>query len=203
MVIVMSRADDRQRVAELAVEDLGEVARALDEHVVAVARGGEALHQVLVVLEAEADGGDGDALRGELAAELGELARRRRPDVGEAVRQQDDAVDLGVGQELLDLAAAFLDAVVERGRAVGGQAVDGALRAVVRAAEAPGRAQHIDVVVVGDEGDDVVGGQALERDARAFLRRRDAVALHGAGAVDDDRGVDAACGARASRRRGS
>ena len=46
----------RQRVAELAVEDLGEIARALDERVVAVAGRGEPLHQVLVVVEAEADG---------------------------------------------------------------------------------------------------------------------------------------------------
>ena len=113
------------------------------------------------------------------------------PDVGETVRQKHDAVDVGVGHELLHLPAAFLYAVVERGRSVGRQPVDRAIQVFLRAAQGRGRAQHVDVVIEGDDGDGVVGGKPLQRHARALLGRGDARALHGAGAVDDDGRVDA------------
>ena len=105
--------------------------------------------------------------------------------------------------ELLDLAAAFLDAGVKRRRAVGCQVVDGVAQLVARVAQRRRGAQDVDLVVVGDERDDVVGRQPLQRHARAFLGGGDAVALHRAGAVDDDGDVDRRAPARASRRQGS
>src|SRR5690606_28721827 len=58
---------DRRRALELVREHLGELPRVIDEVVAAAAEVGDVGEEILVVVEAEADGGDGEARAGERA----------------------------------------------------------------------------------------------------------------------------------------
>ena len=84
-------AQDRAR---LLLEDARHVAGAVDVVVVAARRVGHPLHQQLVVLHAEADGRDRDAVLGGARGDARQLAGAGDADVGLAVGEQHDLVDL-------------------------------------------------------------------------------------------------------------
>ena len=67
---------NRQRVAELFVEDGSKLAWAFNKGMIAVAGGSQALHQIFIVVEPEANCGDGDALAGEFTAKRSHFRRR-------------------------------------------------------------------------------------------------------------------------------
>ena len=66
----------------------------------------QARHQVLVVIVADADGGDGNALARKVSAEFAQFTRRARTDVCQAVGQQHDAVDAFGGKIFAQLIGA-------------------------------------------------------------------------------------------------
>ena len=90
-----------------------------DEVEVAAAGVGHALEQRLVEVGADAEGARGDAAVAQLAREPLELRVVDDPDVGEAVGEQQDAVDAVGGEAARDLLAAGQPAAVEVRAAAG------------------------------------------------------------------------------------
>ena len=180
---------DGEHVAELGLEYLREVGRGPREVVIPVALLCEPRHQVLVVVEAEADGRDRDAFLDERGAEVAELVGRTRSHVGEPVGDEDDPADEVLFEELADLGGALADAGEERGVAARREPVDAGLDGVLLR-DLRGRDEHGDVVVVCDDRDDVLAAQTVDGHYGRLLGLGDLLATHRAGFVDDDRDVD-------------
>ena len=153
---------------------------------VALARQGD--HEVLVVPVAEADGRDRDPLLGERPAEIAEIPGAARTDVREAVRNEDDAVHAMPLDELLHLPRALADAGEEGGVAGRVEALD-LLVDLLAVAHLGRRDEHVDGVVVSDDGDDIVRAEPVDREQRGLLGLADLLAGHRAGPIEDDRDV--------------
>jgi len=95
----------------MAMRSLGSRAKAW----FAVGGAGQLQHQVLVVVQAEPDGADRDALAEQAPPEDGELRGTAGADVGLAVRQQHDAVEAAGIQVAAYLLGALADAIVDVG----------------------------------------------------------------------------------------
>jgi hypothetical protein len=185
--------DDGGDHAQLLVQEARQVGGVLDERVAAVAAQRQLHHQVLVVVDAQADRRHRDSLCRQAGAQRAELRRRARPLVRLAVGQQDDAVDAVLARELAHLARALHDAREQRGAAARLQAGDAGLDrpAVGRVAR---RDHDLDHGVVGDDRHVVAVAQLGERRPGAIARGGHLVAAHRSRAIDRD--ADVRVGAR-------
>src|SRR5690606_15512665 len=109
--------EDVEDVAEFGGEDTGKVLAGFDKVSVAVAGAGEAGHEVLVVIEPDSNGGDGDVFAGEGLAETFEVGRGGGADISDAVGQEEDPVDERAVEVFADFGGALVDAAVEGGHA--------------------------------------------------------------------------------------
>ena len=141
---------------------------AVDVGVEAVALVGELLEQgVVVVAHPDADADQLDAGRGVVADAAQDPVGVGEPDVGDAVRGEDDAVDAVLGQRPAGLLVAEPEAGLEVRRAARLELVDGAedRAAVVRAVWT--RSTSAGVVAEGDDRDAVVRDRARRRGCRS------------------------------------
>src|ERR1019366_5311660 len=141
-----------QNSAGFALEDLAEVSRLIDVVVVAAGRVGDALHEQLVVVLAEADRRDADTVIGGAFGDAGQLAGAGDADVGLSVGEQNDLIDLPI----LEGAEYFVKTGQEAARKVGAAAVAQAADASHRGAtririDEDGRHGFIDAVGKGDD----------------------------------------------------
>ncbi len=90
--------DDRQQLAQLAPEEVGDLPRVLDEVEVAAPGLGQAAEQPLVEIGADAERARRHAAPPQLGRVAGQLARVGDADVGEAVGQQQAAGQLAAVQ---------------------------------------------------------------------------------------------------------
>ena len=119
-------------------------------------------HQVFVVIQSQTHRGDGDAFLHERGAERPELTGGLRSHVGQAVGEQDHAIDAVLVEKLPQLIGPLAHAREQGGRAPRLDAAD-LLDHRFLVAELGGGNDHLDRRVVGDDGDDVVGSQSSDR----------------------------------------
>ena len=89
---------------------------------VAATATGELCHQIFVVVETEAERGNGDVLFAEGLSERTEFARRAGADIRLAIGQQNDAIDVFQVHKLAKLCRALADAGEECRVAAGADA---------------------------------------------------------------------------------
>ena len=189
-------SDDGQHCVELILENSGQVLGVLDENVVASAPAGKLQHQVLVVVQTEPHGGNGDAFFFERRSQGTKFGGRAGSDVGFSVGEQDDPVDSVFVSELAQLGSAFADSGEESCSAASLNLCDfladrrfvGQLRR---------RDEHLDGRVVRHHGNDVVGTETVDRLDGSSAGLVNFRALHRSGLVEDQRDVD-----RSTRLRG-
>ena len=105
--------DDLERLAHLGRDRVADLRRVGDVVEVAATRVGERLEQVLVEVVADAEGRRRDAAGTELGGMVAELVRVGDPDIGQAVGQQQAAIDAQLGEVAGHLLAAAQPALAE------------------------------------------------------------------------------------------
>lgn len=181
--------DDALGLAEFGGEDAWEVGTVFDEVGVAAGAEGEAGHEVFVVVEANADGGHMDVFFKEGVAEAAEIFGGAGADVGDAVGEEDDAVDEPAVEVFADFGGALAHSAEEGGHATGLDAADLILDPFEVAGMAGGD-DGFDGAVVGDEGEDIVGMKSPDGLDRGESGMFDFGSAHGSGTVEDDAKVD-------------
>ncbi len=171
---------------ELLAEDLAGVLRVRHVRGVSVALVGEAFHQGVAVVAADADAEEGDAVLATLVRDAFEDGVRvGLAGVGEGVGDEDDAVGGALAAALVYKRQ--LDARAEVGGLGGLQAVDGVVDAAAAVAEPGHRQDGLGLVAEGDQRDRVVVAQPVGHRAQGLLGEVEAAGLgHGAGDVDDE-----------------
>ena len=183
--------DHVERLADLAGDVVGDRPRVGDVVEVAAAGSGHGLEQHLVEVGAHAKGRRLHAARAELGGVLGQLVAIGDADVGQAVGQQQDAIDALAGQVHGDLLAAAQPALAEVGLVA---RVDPADRAGSHLAATPTSPRvertttSIDVVV-DDHGEAIVSLETADRLLDGLLGEGDLLARHGARPIQHERQV--------------
>jgi len=182
--------DDAKDIADFLAENFREIAARGDKVGVAVAPTSKPRHQILIEIESHTDGGDGDALLDESRSEAGEFIGGARSDIGEAIREQDEAMHVTA---VLDVAAQFgralLHAAVEGCPAECTDGVDLGFK-LPAVANPPGRNQGFDSVVINHQGKNVVRGEAAHRFQGGGARLFDFFSIHRTGSVNDQAQID-------------
>ena len=162
-----------------------------DEVEVAAAGGRHRLEEHLVEVLADPERRRGDAPGAQLPGVPGELVAVGDPHVGEAVGEEEAAVDALVGERLGDLLGAPQPALAEVRRAAGVDCAEPVERGSARvgSGERAGH-DHVDVVVVGDDREPVVVVEAGDRLLDGLLGEADLLAAHRARSVEDEGEVD-------------
>ena len=118
-----------------------------------------------------------------------QLHGRAGPDVGDAVREEDDPVDSAAFEELPHLFGALAHARKERGASARLEAsyrrADG-----LRVGELRRRDHDADGVVVLDDASDVARAKAVDREDRSLAGPGDLFTLHRARGIYDEGDVD-------------
>ena len=195
---------DLQRLADLAGDVVADLGGRLDVVEVAAAGRGHRLQEHLVEVVADAEGGGGHAPRAQLAGVARQLVAVGDALVGEAVREQQAAVDALLDERAGDLLAAGQPAAREVGHVAGldaAQPLDG--RGPGRRRRQRAGDERLHDVVVDDDGEAVVRRESADGLLDGLRREADLLAVHGARAVEHEGQVDrrAAAAAMGLRRR--
>ncbi len=147
--------------ADLLVEDPRHLRWALDEVVVALAIGGDGGQEILVVVGTQTHGGNANALFAPLAGKARYVLFDDDAAVGQAIGEQDYAIDAALKQVRAHLAAAHVDATRDVGSIGRLQAVDQAAQA--RDVRCIRTRQQEDLAGKGDQGDAIILVQARNK----------------------------------------
>ena len=160
-----------------------------DKGAIAVACERHPRHQLLAVIEAETDRGDGDALAAQFAAQLLKLSGGAWADIRLPIRHEDHAAD-SIGRNCFTNALPCLaDGGVDRSLAAGPDRLNASFH-LLEVLEGTCRNDDLHAVIERDDRHTVLRRQSRKSKDRRFLRLFDFCARHGAGPVDHKRDVD-------------
>lgn len=183
--------DGVEQLAELAGHVVGDLLRALDEVEMATAGIGDGGQERLVEVGPDAEGARADARGAQVGRKGGQRRRIGDAVVGQAIGQEQAAVDAIRAEVGLDAIGPGGPAAMQVGGAAGVHVLEPQqrLRLIGRAGEAGGD-HGLNPIVVGDDGKPILGRQAGERALDGVLGERQLRPGHGAGPIEDESDVD-------------
>ncbi len=177
--------DDGGDITEFCAKDAIKIAGITSKPVISVAASCELCHQIFVVSESDADGGDRDTFFGAGFSEATEGIGRARADVGESVRKQDDAIDALFVEELADFGQSFADTTKQGGKSVGLDAVDLA-DDIFFVRHFGGGNKDVNARIVSDDRKDIVGLKHRNEHPSRLFGAGNAFSAHRTRTIDDN-----------------
>ncbi len=155
---------DGQCTAQFLLEDQRQVAAVFDKIEVAVRILRQRGHQILVVVAADADGADRNPFPGQTASQTAEFKGTGRPDIGQAIRQQQQTVHpAGLHPELAEFGGSQRHPGKQRRTGTGDDRID-LLRnpPPVLLRHRSRRHQHFRRIVIDDQSKPVPVGKHIQ-----------------------------------------
>ncbi len=184
-------SDDIERLPDLARDVVADARRVGDEVEVTATGRRHRLEQDLVEVLPDAERRRADPAGPELAGVPGELVAVGHPDVGQPVGQEEATVHPLLLEGQGDLLATAQPATAEVGAAAGVDRGEAGDRVAASLGCGPGRGHDdVDLLVVDDDGEPVVGLEPTDRLLDRLAGETDLRPGHRTGAVDDEGEVD-------------
>lgn len=177
--------NDGGDIAEFCAKDAIQIGCIAGKSVVSVAASGKLCHQIFVVSESDADGGDGDTFFGAGFTEATECVGRAWADVCESIRKQDDSIDALFVQKFTDFRKSFADSTKQGGESVGLDAIDLA-EDIFFVGDFGCGDEDVDAGIVGYDGEDIVGLEHGHEHTGGLFGADDAFSAHRPRTVEYD-----------------